>query len=107
MNKNSSFSVPSAMDVQVENFPNSVTGQKREIEMLLPEGLIWILADAAKTELKCIATSSLNYEHTRPTFLLFIGEIQGSVICWLSFSLTKKENKGQVGNWSSNQYPIV
>ena len=40
MNKNSSFSVPDVMDVQVESFPNSITGQERGTRVLLLEGFI-------------------------------------------------------------------
>jgi hypothetical protein len=37
--KKSSFSVPGAMDVQVEPFKNPVTGEEQETEIHLPKGL--------------------------------------------------------------------
>lgn len=42
--KNSSFSVPDVMDVQVESFTNPVTGQEQETKVQLPKGFIWKLA---------------------------------------------------------------
>ena len=59
MNKNSSFSVSDVMEVQVESFPNSPTGQERETGMLSLEGLICNLAWVATTKIMYIANSSL------------------------------------------------
>jgi hypothetical protein len=62
--KNSSFSVPDVMDVQVESFTNPVTGQEQETMVQLPKGFIWKLAEAAKTKIMRITTPCLNFEHS-------------------------------------------
>jgi hypothetical protein len=54
--KNSSFSVPDVMDVQVESLTNPVTGQEQETKVQLPIGFIWKLAEAAKTKIMRITT---------------------------------------------------
>jgi hypothetical protein len=55
--KKSSFSVPGAIDVQVESFKNPVTGEEQETQIHLPKGLVWKVVQAAKTKLMRITTS--------------------------------------------------
>ena len=60
--KKSSFSVPGIIDVKLENFINPVTGDEQDTKIQLPKGFIWKLADATKTKLMSISTSSLNFD---------------------------------------------
>ena len=62
--KKSSFSVPSILDVQVENFVNPVTGEEQDTKIHLPKGFIWKVADAAKTKVMRILTPNLNFDHS-------------------------------------------
>ena len=62
--KKSSFSVPGVMDVQVESFKNSVTGEEQETKIQLPKGFIFKMADAAKTMLMRISTPTMNFDHS-------------------------------------------
>lgn len=84
------------MNVQVESFPNSVTGQERETRVLLLEGFICNLAGTARIKIMYNATSNLNFERIRQSCLLFISIIQGFVTCWLNFGLMKKKKESQV-----------
>ncbi len=97
MSKNSSFSVPGVMDVQVESFPNSITGQERETKSAVTRRIhlhFW----RAWTKIMYIAPSNINFERIRQRCFLFISEIQGLVICWLAkIRSNKKEKKSQVG----------
>jgi hypothetical protein len=45
--KNSSFSVPDIMEVQVKSFTNPVTGEEQDTKIQLPKGIRWKLAEAA------------------------------------------------------------
>ena len=60
--RRSSFSIPSIMDVQLENFKNPVTGEEQDTKIQLPKGFIWKLADAAKTKVMRILTPNLNFD---------------------------------------------
>jgi hypothetical protein len=62
--KKSSFSVPGIMDVQVESFKNPVTGEEQETEIHLPKGLVWKVAQAAKSKLMRISTPHFNFDHS-------------------------------------------
>jgi hypothetical protein len=62
--KKSSFSVPGVMDVQIESFTNPVTGDEQDTKVQLPKGFIWKLAEAAKSKIMRITTSSLNFDHS-------------------------------------------
>ena len=62
--KNSSFSVPGIIDVQLENFKNPVTGEEQDTRIELPKGFIWKVAEAAKTKMMRIITPNLNFDHS-------------------------------------------
>ncbi|MGI0044627.1 MAG: DUF1326 domain-containing protein [Nitrososphaeraceae archaeon] len=75
--KNSSFSVPDVMDVQVESFTKPVTGQEQETKVQLPKGFIWKLAEAAKSKIMRITTPSLNFEHSGQNAFYSLVEFKG------------------------------
>ena len=75
--KNSSFSVPDVIDVQVENLTNPVTGEEQEIRVQLPKGFIWRLAEAAKTKIMRITTRSLNFEHSGQNAFYSVVDFRG------------------------------
>jgi hypothetical protein len=54
--KNSSFSVPDVMDVQLENFKNPVTGEDQDTKIQLSKGFRWKISEAAKTKVMKILT---------------------------------------------------
>ena len=64
MEKKSSFSIPGVLDVQVESFKNPVTGEEQETEIHLPKGLVWKVAQAAKSKLMRVATSHFNFDES-------------------------------------------
>ncbi|OLB91635.1 MAG: hypothetical protein AUH25_02180 [Thaumarchaeota archaeon 13_1_40CM_38_12] len=76
--RRSSFSVPGIIDVKLENFINPVTGDEQDIKIQLPKGFIWKLADAAKTKLMRISTSSLNFDHSGKNAFYSIVDFKGS-----------------------------
>jgi len=75
--RRSSFSVPGIIDVKLENFINPVTGDEQDIKIQLPKGFIWKLADAAKTMLMRISTSSLNFDHSGKNAFYSIVDFKG------------------------------
>jgi hypothetical protein len=48
--------------VQIESFTNPVTGEEQDTKV--PKGFIWKLAEAAKSKIMRITTSSLNFDHS-------------------------------------------
>ncbi len=62
--KNSSFSIPGIIDVQLESFRNPVTGEEQETKIQLPKGFIFKMADAAKSKLMRILTPNMNFDHS-------------------------------------------
>jgi hypothetical protein len=52
------------MDVQIESFTNPVTGEEQDTKIQLPKGLIWNLAEAAKSRIMRITTQNLNFDHS-------------------------------------------
>jgi hypothetical protein len=62
--KKSTFSIPGVLDVELESFKNPVTGEDQDTKLQLPKGFIFQLADACKTRLMKISTSSLNFDES-------------------------------------------
>ena len=60
--KRSSFSIPSILDVKLENFVNPVTGEEQDTRIQIPKGFIFKLAEAAKTKIMNISTPNLNFD---------------------------------------------
>ena len=98
MNKNSSFSVPDVMDVlQVGLTLSKFRNWTRPGDKSAVTSRIHLQSWRTCTKIMYIETSSINFERIRQRCLLFISEIQGLVICWPKFGLTKKKIKSQVG----------
>jgi hypothetical protein len=75
--RKSSFSVPGVIDVKLENFINPVTGAEQDTKMQLPKGFIWKVADAAKTKVMRISTSSLNFDHSGKNAFYSVVDFKG------------------------------
>lgn len=75
--KKSSFSVPGVLDVLTESFTNPVTGEEQDTKIQLPKGLVWKLAEAAKTAIMRITTQSLNYDHSGQNAFYAVVEYKG------------------------------
>ena len=60
--KNSSFSVPGALDVKVEPFKNPVTGVESETEIHIPNGFIWQTAKACKSKVMRIISPNISFD---------------------------------------------
>jgi hypothetical protein len=75
--KKSSFSVPEVMDVQIESFVNPITGEEQETKIELPKGFIWRLAQAAKSKIMRISTSSLNFDDSGKNAFYSVVEFKG------------------------------
>jgi len=60
--KRSCFSIPGILDVKLESFLNPVTGEEQDTRIQLPRGIIWKLAEAAKTKIMNISTPNLNFD---------------------------------------------
>ena len=75
--KKSSFSVADVIDVQTEGFANPVTGEEQDTKIQLPKGLVWKLAEAAKTKIRRITTQSLNFDHSGQNAFYAVVEYKG------------------------------
>jgi hypothetical protein len=75
--KRSSFSVPGVVNVEVESFKNPVTGEEQDTKIQLPKGLVWKLADAAKTKIMHITSPDLNFDHTGKNAFYSVVEFKG------------------------------
>ncbi len=60
--KQSSFSVPGIVDVQLETFKNPVTGEEQDTEIHLPKGFIWQVAQACKSKTMRIISKGLSFD---------------------------------------------
>ncbi len=60
--KQSIFSVPGVVDVQLETFKNPVTGEEQDTEIHLPKGFIWQVAQACKSKTMRIISKSLSFD---------------------------------------------
>jgi hypothetical protein len=75
--KRSSFSVSSIIDVQTEAFANPVTGEEQDTRIQLPKGLVWKLAECAKTKVMRITTQTLNFDHSGQNAFYAVLEFKG------------------------------
>jgi len=75
--RKSSFSVPGLVNVEVESFKNPVTGEEQDAKIQLPKGIVWKLADAAKTKIMRITSSELNYDHSGKNAFYSVIEFKG------------------------------
>lgn len=75
--RQSSFSVPGVLDVEVENFKNPVTGAEQDTKMHLPQGFAWKMADCAKTRIMKILTPSLNFDESGKNAFCAVVEHRG------------------------------
>ncbi len=75
--KKSSFSVPGVVNVEVESFLNPVTGEEQDTKIQLPKGLVWKLAEAAKTKIMRITSPDLNFDHTGKNAFYSVVEYKG------------------------------
>jgi hypothetical protein len=75
--RNSSFSVPGLVNVEVESFKNPVTGEEQDAKIQLPKGLVWKLADVAKSKIMRITSPELNYDHSGKNAFYSVVEFKG------------------------------
>ena len=75
--KKSSFSVPGVVNVEVESFKNPVTGEEQDTKIQLLKGIVWKLAEAAKTKIMHITTPNLNFDHTGKNAFYSVVEYKG------------------------------
>jgi hypothetical protein len=60
--KNSSFSVPGVLDVQIETFKNPISGEEQETQINLPKGFIFQVARACKTKVMRIISPNMSFD---------------------------------------------
>ena len=75
--KKSSFSVPGVVNVEVESFKNPVTGEEQDTKIQLPKGLVWKLAEAAKSKIMRITSPDLNYDDSGKNAFYSVVEYKG------------------------------
>jgi hypothetical protein len=75
--RKSSFSVTGLVNVEVESFKNPVTGEEQDTKIQLPKGIVWKLADAAKTRIMRITSPDLNYDHSGKNAFYSVVEFKG------------------------------
>jgi hypothetical protein len=75
--RKSSFSVPGLVNVEVESFKNPVTGEEQDTKIQLPKGLVWKLADAAKSKIMRITSPDLNFDHSGKNAFYSVVEFKG------------------------------
>jgi hypothetical protein len=61
--KRSNFSVPGVLEVQLAPHVDPVSGNEQDVQVSLPKGFIWQLANAVKTAAMRITTPNLNFDH--------------------------------------------
>jgi hypothetical protein len=62
--KRGSFSVPNVLEVQLAPHVDPVSGNEQEVQISLPKGFIWQVANAVKTAVMKITTANLNFDHS-------------------------------------------
>lgn len=75
--RKSSFSVPGLVNVEVESFKNPVTGEEQDTKIQLPKGLVWKIADAAKSKIMRITSPDLNFDHSGKNAFYSVVEFKG------------------------------
>ena len=75
--RKSSFSVPGLVNVEVEGFKNPVTGEEQDTKIQLPNGLVWKIADAAKSKIMRITSPDLNFDHSGKNAFYSVVEFKG------------------------------
>ena len=65
------------MNVQIESFANPVTGEEQDTKIQLPKGIVWKLAEAAKSKIIHITTQSLNFDHSGQNAFYAVVEFKG------------------------------
>jgi len=75
--KKSSFSVPGVVNIEVESFKNPVTGEEQDTKIQLLKGIVWKLAEAAKTKIMHITTPNLNFDHAGKNAFYSVVEYKG------------------------------
>ena len=60
----SNFSVAGVLEVQLAPHLDPVTGNEQDVQVSLPKGFIWQLANAVKTAVMKITTPNLNFDHS-------------------------------------------
>ncbi|MDQ3837840.1 MAG: DUF1326 domain-containing protein [Thermoproteota archaeon] len=75
--RKSSFSVPGLVNVEVESFKNPVTGEEQDAKIQLPKGLVWKIADVAKSKIMRITSPELNYDHSGKNAFYSVVEFKG------------------------------
>jgi hypothetical protein len=75
--RKSSFSVPGLVNVEVESFKNPVTGEEQDTKIQLPKGLVWKLADAAKSKIMRITSPDLNFDDSGKNAFYSVVEFKG------------------------------
>jgi len=62
--KRSSFAVPGVLEVQLAPHVDPVSGNEHDVQISLPKGFIWQLANAVKTAVMKITTPNLNFDYS-------------------------------------------
>jgi hypothetical protein len=75
--RKSSFSVPGLVNVEVEGLKNPVTGEEQDTKIQLPKGLVWKIADAAKSKIMRITSPDLNFDHSGKNAFYSVVEFKG------------------------------
>jgi len=75
--RKSSFSIPGLVNVELESFKNPVTGEEQDTKIQLPKGIVWKLADAAKSKIMRITSPQLNYDHSGKNAFYSVVEFKG------------------------------
>lgn len=75
--RNSSFSVPDVLDVQIDSFKNPVTGEEQDTKIQIPKGFIWKIADAAKSKVMHILTPNFNFDDSGKNAFYSVIEYKG------------------------------
>ena len=69
--------MPGVVNVKVESFKNPVTGEEQDTKIQLPKGLVWKLAEGAKTKIMRFTSPDLNFDHTGKNAFYSVVEFKG------------------------------
>ena len=65
------------MNVEVESFINPVTGEEQDTKIQLSKGLVWKLAEGAKTKIMRITSPDLKFDGSGKNAFYSVVEYKG------------------------------
>ena len=75
--KKSRFAIPNVLEVSLASFTDPVSGEEHDVEVHVPKGFIWRVAQGARTAVMKILTPNLHFDHSGKNAFYAVVEHQG------------------------------